>query len=157
MVHQEEGDLAGIAARLAEMSDEMRRIAANVPAAASRIHTGDFAEIARLLLAQRHSRKRFLPNSLFHEPAWEILLSLYVVHLRGGSLGVKQLVALVDAPVTTSQRWIDQLVHMKLLQRVNDPLDRRRQEISLTDHGAQALENYLRSLNTTETQLDDSD
>ena len=113
-----------------------------------RISAGGFGVVYLALDAddQRVAIKEFLPASLFHEPAWEILLNLYVAHQRGTPLNVKHLVSLVDAPVTTSQRWIDQLVHMKLLNRVVDPADRRRLEISLAPAAVTAVEAYLRAL-----------
>lgn len=100
--------------------------------------------VAETLLRQRHARAKFLPPSLFHEPAWEILLSLFVAQRRGQVVNVKQLVEQVDAPVTTSQRWIDTLAHMKLVHRLVDASDRRRIELSLTEHALSVMERYLR-------------
>lgn len=102
--------------------------------------------IARTVLDMRRSRKQFMPASLFHEPAWEILLSLYIAQEDRRVLFVKNLVQDIEAPVTTSQRWIDQLAHMKLVDRSTDPDDRRRSEVSLSAQGRTMLEAYLRSL-----------
>ena len=71
------------------------------------------------------------------------MLSLFVAQRRGKTLNVKHLVEEVDAPVTTSQRWIDTLAHMKLIQRFTDANDRRRIELSLSDTAMSALERYL--------------
>lgn len=101
---------------------------------------------AGALLQQRQARQSFLPRSLFHEPAWELLLALYVARDADRPINVKHLVALVDAPITTSQRWIDQLAHMKLIHRVENAADRRRVEISLTDRAIDSIERYLESL-----------
>ena len=48
--------------------------------------------------------------------------------------------------MTTSQRWIDHLHKLKLIDRVIDPIDRRRMEISLSDNGFVAVTAYLRRL-----------
>lgn len=95
------------------------------------------------LLDERRARRDFLPEELFHEPAWDMLLALYVAHVDRRTLNVKTLVACADAPVTTSQRWIDHLAKLKLLDRVADPLDRRRIEVSLSDTGVAAISRYL--------------
>ena len=104
------------------------------------------AAVAQTLLNQRQSRKKFMPASLFHEPAWEILLSLFIARERNRTLNVKHLVRLIDAPVTTSQRWIDQLAHMRFAKRIADPNDRRKLEISLSDEGHAMMTRYLSSL-----------
>jgi len=100
-------------------------------------------EIARRLLAQRAARLDHFPAELFHEPAWDMLLALYVASEERQTMNVKTLVATTSAPVTTSQRWIDHLHKLKLIDRIVDPMDRRRVEISLSDSGHRAVIGYL--------------
>ena len=64
-------------------------------------------------------------------------------------MNVKTLVASADAPVTTSQRWIDHLAKLRLVDRITDPADRRRIEVSLSLLGAEAIEGYLSALDTS--------
>jgi DNA-binding MarR family transcriptional regulator len=135
-------DLAGVAERLSALAAELRHRQAHHPVAT--LQAGpSLAAVAQTLLDQRLSRKNFLPCALFHEPAWELLLCLFVAHERGTALSVKELVSCVDAPVTTSQRWVDQLVHMKMLHREVDPADRRRLGITLTASAADSMARYL--------------
>lgn len=103
-------------------------------------------DIVRLLLDQRRLRRDFLPEELFHEPAWDMLLSLYLAWHEGRTMNVKTLVGTSDAPVTTSQRWIDHLAKLALVTRVVDPADRRRIEVSLSGTGLQAIDDYLNAL-----------
>ena len=140
--------LADFATRLDEIATELRDRSPLLDASYHEPPSilpreGPLDRIAQVVLEQLHMRKRFLPPSLFHEPAWEILLALFVSERDKQTLNVKQLVSLIDAPPTTSQRWIDQLVHMKLLQRKVDVNDRRRLEISLSETGFQSVERYL--------------
>jgi DNA-binding MarR family transcriptional regulator len=106
----------------------------------------DTRELAKQLLAQRMARFDHFPAELFHEPAWDMLLALFVAHEERQTMNVKTLVASAHAPVTTSQRWIDHLHKLKLIDRVIDPIDRRRMEISLSDSGLTAVTAYLRRL-----------
>lgn len=106
----------------------------------------DPRELAKQLLAQRMARFDHFPAELFHEPAWDMLLALFVAHEERRTMNVKTLVASAHAPVTTSQRWIDHLHKLKLIDRVIDPVDRRRMEISLSDAGYTAVTAYLRRL-----------
>lgn len=108
--------------------------------------TLDPRELAKQLLAQRMARFDHFPAELFHEPAWDMLLALFVAQEERRTMNVKTLVASAHAPVTTSQRWIDHLHKLKLIDRVIDPIDRRRMEISLSDQGYTAVTAYLRRL-----------
>ncbi|MDQ0840156.1 hypothetical protein [Sphingomonas faeni] len=103
-------------------------------------------EHANLLLSDRRIRRQFLPADLFHEPAWDMLLVLFVARGEHLPMNVKTLVSFSDAPITTSQRWIEQLHKLNLINRVSDPVDRRRMEISLSHQGDQAMSAYLRAL-----------
>ena len=98
---------------------------------------------AERLIAERRARRAYFAPDLFHEPAWDMLLALFLANEEGRVLNVKALVASSDAPVTTSQRWIDHLHKLRLIDRVGDPDDRRRVEISLSDTGLTAIQRYL--------------
>lgn len=115
-------------------------------AAASASGALDARELAKQLLAQRLARFDHFPAELFHEPAWDMLLALFVAQEERRVMNVKTLVGSAHAPVTTSQRWIDHLHKLKLIDRVIDPVDRRRMEISLSDAGNVAVTAYLRRL-----------
>ena len=103
-------------------------------------------ELAKQLLAQRQARFDHFPAELFHEPAWDMLIALFIAHNDTRPTNVKALVAMADAPVTTSQRWIEHLHKLKLIDRVNDPADRRRIEISLSHSGYEAITAYLTAI-----------
>lgn len=99
--------------------------------------------LAEQLLQRRQARFDFFPSELFHEPAWDMLLALYIAQTDKKVMNVKTLVAAASAPVTTSQRWIDHLHKLKLIDRVVDFEDRRRIEISLSSTGHDSIERYL--------------
>lgn len=110
----------------------------------------DPRDLAKQLLAQRVARFDHFSADLFYEPAWDMLLALFVAQEDRRVMNVKTLVASAHAPVTTSQRWIDHLHKLKLIDRVIDPVDRRRIEISLSDSGRTAIIAYLRQVNAAE-------
>jgi hypothetical protein len=112
----------------------------------SKVAAGSHTELARRLIGERRLRRRFVSGDLFHEPAWDMLLALYVAHHEERLLNVKALVGTVDTPVTTSQRWIDHLGKLGLVTRVVDSLDRRRIEVSLSAKGLDAMNGYLAAL-----------
>lgn len=106
-------------------------------------HPDKLAALAERLGEQRRLRKKYLPIDLFHEPGWDMLLALFVAAHQNRTLNVKALVGTSDAPVTTSQRWIEHLYRLGLVNRVVDPADRRRIEVSLSEAGIRAMTSYL--------------
>jgi len=106
----------------------------------------DLVARARNIMASRKARRKFFPADLFHEPAWEMLMALFIVYENEHTMNVKTLVSCSDAPATTSQRWIDHLHKSGLIDRVTDTIDRRRIDISLSDRGYDAMTKYLKDV-----------
>lgn len=106
----------------------------------------DLVETASRQLARRKLRSTYFPAAMFHEPAWEALLVLFVADARDETLNIKSLASMLDAPLTTSQRWIDYLASINLISRTVDENDRRRVELALTDKGRNALTAYLSAI-----------
>ncbi len=138
-----------LTAKLSAVAEEFNgRVAqASEPIAAGDVPSeAMLVERANAVLAERRMRRQFLPEELFHEPAWDMLLALFVSRDDRAPMNIKALVSMSDAPVTTSQRWIEHLHKLKLIDRVIDPTDRRRVEISLSHTGEQAMRSYLRGI-----------
>jgi DNA-binding MarR family transcriptional regulator len=87
-------------------------------------------------------RKLFDPN-LFGEPAWEILLALYVADDVERRLSIAQLTAVTHVPLTTALRWLAHLEDQDLVSRTIAPDDQRMVLIELTDSGRRAMNAYL--------------
>jgi DNA-binding MarR family transcriptional regulator len=138
-----------LTAKLSAVAEEFN---GRVAKAAEPVPTGNepndaaLVEHANAVLEQRRLRRKFLPGELFHEPAWDMLLALFASRDDRMPMNIKALVSMSDAPVTTSQRWIEHLHKLKLIDRVTDPTDRRRVEISLSYTGDQQMKAYLRAL-----------
>jgi DNA-binding MarR family transcriptional regulator len=101
---------------------------------------------ARLLLDNRRKRVAIFGPQMFAEPAWEMILTLYV---EGGGRRHTQtsLVELSGASRSTGMRWIDYLVGEGLICREEHPTDRRRNFVSLSEQGRTLLELYLSETN----------
>lgn len=138
-----------LTAKLSAVAEEFNGRVAQVTEQAPAENAPDEAalvEHAETVLSERRLRRQFLPGELFHEPAWDMLLALFVSRDERLPMNIKALVSMSDAPVTTSQRWIEHLHKLRLIDRVIDPTDRRRVEISLSQTGDQAMKAYLRAL-----------
>lgn len=98
----------------------------------------DHAEIRQIIRARR-MREQFLPAALFADPAWDMMLDLLAARLAGQYVSVSSLCIAASVPPTTALRWIRQLTDRGIFARLDDPVDRRRVFIKLTDEAAEAM------------------
>ena len=100
----------------------------------------------RRYLAARAGRGRFFNPRLFADPAWDMLLELYVASLAQRRLQVSRLSERSGVPMTTALRWINALERDGLLQRESDVHDSRLVLLSLTEKGRHSMDNYFAEL-----------
>lgn len=173
-----ETDLGALAEHLAVIADALRKSTgqanASDPSAASRqsgsaerklpqeikgataIHTDArmrrkvFGDMAREAYAVRRRRSAIFDNDeLFGEPAWDILLDLYIANVENKSVSVSSACIGSAAPPTTGLRWLGVLSEQGLIAREHDPEDQRRVLVRLTDKGLGAMDEYFASLGLT--------
>lgn len=101
---------------------------------------------ARAIFFERKRRTQYFSPSMFGEPAWDMLLALYISDLAGSQQTVGKLIGWVGEPQTTALRWIDYLEMERLIVRTPAATDRRIVHLGLTDKGRAALDDYFRSL-----------
>lgn len=94
------------------------------------------------ILARRRRRHRLFGKAMFGEPAWEMLLLLYV-SASGARQTTSRLAALAGASKSTAIRWMDYLETQGLIGREASPLDKRVIYVELTAKGKDVLELYL--------------
>lgn len=108
-------------------------------------------EIA-LRAAERAYRERRLRDSfvgspeLFGEPAWDMLLDLFIQQAKNESLSVKSACVNADAPCSTTLRWLRVLVQNGLIVLDSDPADDDRSIVHLTQAGYEGMRRYLESI-----------
>lgn len=103
--------------------------------------------LARKTYALRRKRAAIFGNPmLFGEPAWDILLDLYIAHAEGKSVSVSSACIGSAAPATTGLRWLGVLADEGLLLRENDADDNRRVLVRLTSAGLAAMERFFETV-----------
>lgn len=95
------------------------------------------------LIASRSRRSSFFATELFGEPAWDILLNLYAARLAQRRLSVSGLCGTCGTPPSTTLRWLQKLVDLALVERLEDRFDHRRTWVELTCNGLQAMDSYF--------------
>lgn len=101
---------------------------------------------ARKAYLQRRSRAKFFPSSMFAEPAWDMMITLYCVSDTVGWMSIGRLTSFAEVPNTTGLRWIDYLEKHEFLKRKSAPLDGRSVLVGLTAKGAEGLDQYFSHL-----------
>jgi DNA-binding MarR family transcriptional regulator len=87
-------------------------------------------QFAQILFNARKARARMFPASMFSEPAWDMLLALFIADEVPAAA---DLARWIDAPLTTAMRWLGYLEDHKLISRESSPADKRAHRIRLTD------------------------
>lgn len=106
----------------------------------------EFALLARKVYSLRRKRSLVFGNhELFGEPAWDILLDLYIAEDEGKPVSVSSACIGSASPPTTGLRWLGILAEKGLIVREHDPEDQRRVLVRLTDKGLQAMDEYFAS------------
>lgn len=91
--------------------------------------------------------------ALFGEPSWDMLLDLYVSTGRGRRVSIKSSCVAADAPATTAQRHIQNLVRHGLIAREADCEDGRRSWLRLTPRGEDLMTRVMKDLAATNSDL----
>lgn len=105
------------------------------------------------IIRQRRLRDRYFEGGLFADPAWDILLDLTAARAEHRRVSVTSLCIAAAVPPTTALRWITQMTAMGLLVREQDPEDRRRAFIVLSDPVADAMARYFDELGKDAAKL----
>ena len=103
-------------------------------------------EVLRIMTRGLADRRRFLPAGLFADPAWDMLLDLYLADILSKRISVSSLCCASNVPATTALRWIGALDREGLIKRTADPRDARRYYISLSEAGLERMDGYFGSL-----------
>lgn len=103
-----------------------------------------YLALARKAYTLRRKRAALFGNpELFGEPAWDILLDLYIAHGEGKPVSVSSACIGSAAPPTTGLRWLGVLADEGLVTRENDVEDNRRVLVRLTRAGIAAMERFF--------------
>jgi len=141
VLHPLADELVAIAARLRDVAAAPAGEAIGRPSPRSERR---YLALARQAYALRRKRADLFGNpELFGEPAWDILLDLYIAHGEAKPVSVSSACIGSAAPATTGLRWLGVLADEGLVVRENDPEDHRRVLVRLTRKGITAMERFF--------------
>lgn len=103
-----------------------------------------WAEVARSTYQERRRRGEiFNDPTLFGEPAWDILLDLFIAAKERKRLPVTSACIGAAVPATTALRWLTVLEDKGLILRENDTADARRVFVRLSTDGYEKMITYF--------------
>jgi len=115
-----------------------------------------WVELARQSYDDRRRRtKIFGSEELFGEPAWDILLDLFIAAKERRRVSVTSACIGSAVPSTTALRWISILERQGLLTREADPGDARRIYVGLSPRGYEAMLEYFSAASRSVVLLDE--
>lgn len=133
-------------ARLSEIKQLFTQLAGESPAPAARAARAgrfDRLELARLMLWARTLLEREVATDLFADPAFNILLTLYVSRCEGQDVSTSTACTAAGVPTTTALRWINALAKRGMIHKRSLPNDRRFTYLELSDDTGAALERFF--------------
>jgi DNA-binding MarR family transcriptional regulator len=89
--------------------------------------------------SSRRQRDALFNADTFADPAWDMLLELYALHLEQRRVSVMSLCEAACVPASTALRWIARLENDGLAIRREDPYDRRRCWLDLSAAGVERM------------------
>lgn len=124
--------------------DEHEQKKAGAKDSGAEIYTPEyFAALAEAEYRLRQSRGDILPRELFSDPAWDILLDLFMRECRGQLTSVTSSCIASLVPPTTALRYLTLLENHELVYRVRSERDTRVWFIRLTNNGRTAMTRYF--------------
>jgi hypothetical protein len=155
--------LSGVVAEIAAIGRELDAVistAAPAPATQEEAEVTNPDErllaIARRIIKGRELRSRHLRRGLFSDPAWDMLLDLFLARLTGQKVCVSSLCIASRVPATTALRWIKDMEAHGEMVRHADPSDKRRAYIEISDTAFEAVRVTLLASETRRSRRDGS-
>lgn len=105
-----------------------------------------FAVYAQSMLDSRNHLHKFLPARYFNDPAFDMLLDLFVATETGGARSFKVTALASRVPPATAARYVEMMVQDGIILREADRQDGRRTLLSLSDRAMTSLRDWLSAI-----------
>lgn len=136
--------LQDVSLRLAILAAELNSVVREpAPRSAPSEMGSDLLAKAKAIYDSRRRRAEFFNDQYFGEPAWDMLLDLFISFQAGREVDVTSISIASAAPPTTALRWLGILEAAGMVLRRDSGNDKRRTYIELSDQGLIAMKSYL--------------
>lgn len=137
-------DRGGGVEEIARRLDELVRAVSDTPGLGSPPAIKDgILHAARAARKARRERQRIFGETLMSDPAWDILLELFVARIEGRQLRLSQVSSAIGFSEGTLIRWAAQLIEAKLVASSPNAADPKDRILALTDEGVNLMCDYF--------------
>lgn len=142
-------DIEGLRDDLRGISETLQSVESRVRALRPHTNLDGDGNVSALERAKDYYRRRrhretlFGKGNLFADPAWDMLIDLFIAAEEGRDISVSSLCIAAAVPTTTALRWIAILESNDLIVRTADPVDARRFFLALTSSTSEKLRSYF--------------
>jgi DNA-binding MarR family transcriptional regulator len=112
----------------------------------------DAAELVSQIIRARQKRATFFGSELFADPAWDIMLELFLGQLTQRKMAASDLSIATPVPMSTALRWVEKLAEGGWIRRRPDPSDYRRMFVELSAQGSAAMQAWIDELVESQPQ-----
>lgn len=126
------------------LADELARIAsAPTPQEGAAVRPADLVPLATRYLRLRRRRDQMFPADLFADPAWDMLLEIFVADETGRPISTSGVCHAAAVPMTTGLRWLAALEERALVERRDPSADKRLRMLALTPQARDLVAQWL--------------
>lgn len=108
--------------------------------------------LAKLMVQISTRRQAMFGTHLFADPAWDIMLDLYVAHQERRLVSAGSACLASGVPQATAMRWIDALVAARLVEEQGDPISGQRMFVRLSARGYERMSAFLTGVQRPEAE-----
>ena len=137
-------ELLNMADAIDQQDDSVFRFGRSSSLDSQQISLSRLAQQAEGEYRARRDREVDMPSNLLGEPAWDILLDLFVEHTQGRVTPIKSACIASCAPTTTALRYLSLLESKDLIETKQEHSDKRVRLIGLTSKAIDMMQSYLR-------------
>jgi DNA-binding MarR family transcriptional regulator len=119
------------------------RIAALASILPSSLAGTTLAAMAERLYLERRRRADYFPAGLFGEPAWDLMLALFVAREEGRRLSVAEAYEAAAVKPAAGRRLLAKMERVGLVARSGGEEDRRKRYVELSQNAHERLSDYL--------------
>ncbi|WP_293881604.1 hypothetical protein [Sphingomonas sp.] len=106
----------------------------------------DYAKLAERIYWSRRDREKVFNDDIFADPAWDLLLDLFIRSARDEQVSISSACHAASVPEATALRYLKVLTERQYLERISHPNDKRSTTLKMTSMGntlmIQWLENF---------------
>jgi len=143
--------------QLLRLSDQVNRVAQSLAelATGDAADAADFGETGEMdvsqeavagLIRSRTKRSSYLGTDLFADPVWDILLFLLHAEIEQRAVSASSASLATGLPETVARRWLDTMVHRRLITVKGDPDPGQGEEVKLMPEVSRSMRRYFREV-----------